>query len=113
MNLACSSASSHATRLGWNQVGVVSRRILYHCAYYLRATAIIADEDYYSEPCIRGHRASSCVHYDRYMVRVKRPGRPLSTCPHNTPQCHCAQEEVIMVRIYKGGLLDRVAAWRC
>ncbi|KAK4190762.1 hypothetical protein QBC35DRAFT_376989 [Podospora australis] len=33
-------------------------------------------------PCIRGHRSTKCNHYnERVMVPVRKPGRPLSTCP--------------------------------
>ncbi|KAL2187299.1 hypothetical protein L209DRAFT_685657 [Thermothelomyces heterothallicus CBS 203.75] len=33
-------------------------------------------------PCIRGHRSTKCNHfYDRVMIPVRKPGRPLSTCP--------------------------------
>lgn len=34
------------------------------------------------EPCIRGHRSSKCNHSDRVLVQVRKPGRPLSSCPH-------------------------------
>ncbi|KAI5841742.1 hypothetical protein DFP73DRAFT_480624, partial [Morchella snyderi] len=33
-------------------------------------------------PCIRGHRSSKCNHSDRVLVQVRKPGRPLSSCPH-------------------------------
>ncbi|KAI1078934.1 hypothetical protein F5B20DRAFT_198288 [Whalleya microplaca] len=34
-------------------------------------------------PCIRGHRSTKCSHaHERVMIPVRRPGRPLSTCPH-------------------------------
>ncbi|KAK4229474.1 hypothetical protein QBC38DRAFT_508242 [Podospora fimiseda] len=33
-------------------------------------------------PCIRGHRSTKCNHYyERVMIPVRKPGRPLSTCP--------------------------------
>ncbi|KAK3316334.1 hypothetical protein B0H66DRAFT_291817 [Apodospora peruviana] len=33
-------------------------------------------------PCIRGHRSTKCNHFnERVMVPVRKPGRPLSTCP--------------------------------
>ncbi|KAF8457404.1 hypothetical protein BGX38DRAFT_784935 [Terfezia claveryi] len=35
-----------------------------------------------SEPCMRGHRSSKCTHEDRLLVQVRKPGRPLSSCPH-------------------------------
>lgn len=44
-----------------------------------------------SEPCIRGHRSTKCTHAnERLMVPVRKPGRPLSACPHppNAP-CGC------------------------
>lgn len=35
------------------------------------------------EPCIRGHRSTKCTHAnERLMVPVRKPGRPLSACPH-------------------------------
>ncbi|KAL7938537.1 hypothetical protein V8C35DRAFT_288392 [Trichoderma chlorosporum] len=44
------------------------------------------------EPCIRGHRSTKCTHAsDRLMVPVRKPGRPLSSCPHPSSQvCGCA-----------------------
>ncbi|KAK5652925.1 hypothetical protein OQA88_9404 [Cercophora sp. LCS_1] len=43
-------------------------------------------------PCIRGHRVGTCSHEgERPMVPVKKPGRPLTSCPHLPgSQCHCA-----------------------
>ena len=54
-----------------------------------------------SEACVRGHRATRCDHFDRWMVRVKRPGRPLRECPHATAPCSCHDDKVIMMRIPK------------
>jgi len=44
-----------------------------------------------SEPCIRGHRSTKCTHAsERLMVPVRKPGRPLSQCPHPRDQsCGC------------------------
>ncbi|KAH8666359.1 hypothetical protein BX600DRAFT_435766 [Xylariales sp. PMI_506] len=44
-----------------------------------------------SLPCIRGHRSTKCNHAeDRVMVPVRKPGRPLSSCPHNQSEpCSC------------------------
>ncbi|KYK54927.1 hypothetical protein DCS_06888 [Drechmeria coniospora] len=44
------------------------------------------------EPCIRGHRSTKCTHAnERLMVPVRKPGRPLSACPHPSAQpCSCA-----------------------
>ena len=44
-----------------------------------------------SWPCIRGHRAGSCSHAgDRPMMPVRRPGRPLTSCPHlPSARCDC------------------------
>lgn len=51
-------------------------------------------------PCIRGHRTAKCEHWDRWMVRVKRPGRPLTRCPHaQRARCECVDERVMMVEI--------------
>lgn len=52
-----------------------------------------------SEACVRGHRASRCDHFDRWMVRVKKPGRPLRDCPHATGPCTCSQEKATMMKI--------------
>ncbi|TVY58725.1 Protein GRISEA [Lachnellula suecica] len=43
------------------------------------------------EPCIRGHRSTKCTHAnERLMVPVRKPGRPLSQCPHPGGQnCMC------------------------
>lgn len=43
------------------------------------------------EPCIRGHRSTKCTHAnERLMVPVRKPGRPLSACPHPKDQaCGC------------------------
>ncbi|KAH8724041.1 hypothetical protein GQ44DRAFT_728030 [Phaeosphaeriaceae sp. PMI808] len=40
-------------------------------------------------PCIRGHRSSKCDHRDRVLVEVRKPGRPLSSCPHPSGSCSC------------------------
>ncbi|KAJ2901796.1 hypothetical protein MKZ38_001377 [Zalerion maritima] len=44
------------------------------------------------EPCIRGHRSTKCTHAkERLMVPVRKPGRPLSSCPHPPNRnCGCA-----------------------
>ena len=53
-----------------------------------------------SEACVRGHRATTCNHFDRWMVRVRRPGRPLPGCPHPRGVfCDCPKEKVIMMKI--------------
>ncbi|KAF8477082.1 hypothetical protein BDZ91DRAFT_11494 [Kalaharituber pfeilii] len=46
---------------------------------------IINGVKYACEPCMRGHRSSKCMHEDRLLVRVRKPGRPLSSCPHLPP----------------------------
>ncbi|KAF1945902.1 hypothetical protein EJ02DRAFT_13142 [Clathrospora elynae] len=40
-------------------------------------------------PCIRGHRSSKCDHRDRVLIEVRKPGRPLSDCPHPSGSCAC------------------------
>ncbi|KAF2652794.1 hypothetical protein K491DRAFT_33219 [Lophiostoma macrostomum CBS 122681] len=42
-----------------------------------------------SGPCIRGHRSSKCDHRDRVLLEVRKPGRPLSSCPHPSGSCSC------------------------
>ncbi|KAL8983409.1 MAG: hypothetical protein Q9177_004983 [Variospora cf. flavescens] len=54
------------------------------------------------DPCVRGHRASRCNHFERLMGRVKRPGRPLTTCPHASSSCNCQNEKVLMVEVTNG-----------
>jgi hypothetical protein len=58
-----------------------------------------------SEPCIRGHRSTKCEHWDRFMVMVKSPGRPLSACPHPKDGCQCSSKKVMMVSILRGAYL--------
>ena len=55
---------------------------------------------YSSEPCMRGHRSSKCTHSDRILVQVRKPGRPLSSCPHPSGQCNCGG---VRMAIPKGG----------
>ena len=55
------------------------------------------------ESCIRGHRSTTCGHWDRVMVRVKRTGRPLRSCPHEAGGCACGQERMVMVKIMTNG----------
>ena len=43
------------------------------------------------EPCIRGHRATSCAHTDRILVEVRKPGRPLQSCGHKLDSCVCGR----------------------
>ncbi|KAI1118391.1 hypothetical protein F5Y14DRAFT_438755 [Nemania sp. NC0429] len=42
-------------------------------------------------PCIRGHRSTKCTHQaERVMIPVRKPGRPLSSCPHQKGKpCSC------------------------
>lgn len=35
--------------------------------------------------CTKGHRSSKCAHYDRILYKVRKPGRPLNSCPHILP----------------------------
>ncbi|KAK3366592.1 copper fist DNA binding domain-containing protein, partial [Podospora didyma] len=56
-------------------------------------------------PCIRGHRSTKCNHsFERVMVPVRKPGRPLSTlpCPPGKP-CACGGIKVAIPRIQKCG----------
>jgi hypothetical protein len=58
-----------------------------------------------SEPCIRGHRSTKCTHAnERLMVPVRKPGRPLSTCPHPpTRGCGCGGVTAAIPRKQKCG----------
>lgn len=55
-----------------------------------------------SEPCIRGHRSTKCLHFDRLMMKVPRAGRPLSRCPHPKGICSCQRLYALMARINNG-----------
>ena len=62
-------------------------------------------DDRCSIVCIKGHRAPKCNHFERYMTKVRNPGRPLTTCPHiqNHTVCDCKpREAVIMMKLFKG-----------
>lgn len=57
------------------------------------------------EPCIRGHRSTKCTHAnERLMVPVRKPGRPLSTCPHPPNRaCGCGSVTAALPRKQKCG----------
>ncbi|WQF86109.1 Putative copper fist DNA-binding domain-containing protein [Colletotrichum destructivum] len=57
------------------------------------------------EPCIRGHRSTKCTHAnERLMVPVRKPGRPLSTCPHPPARgCGCGSVTAAIPRKQKCG----------
>ncbi|KAH6652506.1 hypothetical protein BKA67DRAFT_292431 [Truncatella angustata] len=52
------------------------------------------------EPCIRGHRSTTCNHAsERVMVPVRKPGRPLNECPHpRGSNCECRDLTVAIPR---------------
>lgn len=50
-----------------------------------------SDKELHSEPCIRGHRATSCAHTDRILIEVRKPGRPLESCGHSFNSCQCGK----------------------
>ncbi|RDL37271.1 uncharacterized protein BP5553_04704 [Venustampulla echinocandica] len=52
---------------------------------------IINGYKYSCEPCIRGHRATSCTHTDRILIEVRKPGRPLESCGHEFDTCTCGR----------------------
>lgn len=56
-------------------------------------------------PCIRGHRSTKCNHSsERIMVPVRKPGRPLSTCPCPPGKpCACGGVKVAIPRKQKCG----------
>ena len=45
--------------------------------------------------CIHGHRAQICQHYDRWMLAVKKPGRP-SKCQHPDKICDCESSRMVL-----------------
>ncbi|KIW03634.1 hypothetical protein, variant 2 [Verruconis gallopava] len=51
-------------------------------------------------PCIRGHRSSKCTHSDRVLIEVRKPGRPLSACPHPSGSCGC--QRAVFYTVPKG-----------
>ncbi|KAF6837713.1 Protein GRISEA [Colletotrichum musicola] len=57
------------------------------------------------EPCIRGHRSTKCTHAnERLMVPVRKPGRPLSTCPHPPARgCGCGSVTAAIPRKQRCG----------
>ena len=76
--------------------------LLYSLLWFRFIVEAICTDIESSEPCVRGHRATRCDHFDRWMVRVKKPGRPLRECTHNRKNCECSKERVIMVQIPTG-----------
>ncbi|KAE8359032.1 copper fist DNA binding domain-containing protein [Aspergillus caelatus] len=45
------------------------------------------------EPCVRGHRVTSCNHRDRPLLRINRKGRPPLTCSKcNSTTCARPEE---------------------
>lgn len=56
-------------------------------------------------PCIRGHRSTKCQHHgERLLVPVRKPGRPLSVCPHPTDKaCGCGVVTAAIPRSKKCG----------
>ncbi|KAF5323126.1 hypothetical protein D9611_009323 [Ephemerocybe angulata] len=43
---------------------------------------IISSKKYACETCIKGHRSSSCKHFDRPLFEIKKKGRPVTQCEH-------------------------------
>ncbi|TFK20627.1 copper-fist-domain-containing protein, partial [Coprinopsis marcescibilis] len=43
---------------------------------------IISDKKYACETCIKGHRSSSCKHFERPLFEIKKKGRPITQCEH-------------------------------
>ncbi|KAI1275561.1 hypothetical protein F5Y07DRAFT_409181 [Xylaria sp. FL0933] len=56
-------------------------------------------------PCIRGHRSTKCTHQaERIMIPVRKPGRPLSSCPHQKGKpCNCSNITAAIPRNGKCG----------
>lgn len=50
---------------------------------------VCSDAWWLSGPCIRGHRSTKCQHTDRVLLEVRKPGRPLTSCPHIAKACSC------------------------
>jgi hypothetical protein len=65
-----------------------------------------------SDPCIRGHRSSKCDHAkERMLMEVRKPGRPLSQCPHTTHLCDCPRSVTGQSRVQVA--LNRKSAKKC
>lgn len=89
-----------------------SPRSLVHCpkAAHARIGLLVAAADHTMplingqkmacEPCIRGHRSTTCNHAaERVMVPVRKPGRPLNECPHpRGSNCGCRDLTVAIPR---------------
>lgn len=43
---------------------------------------VIDGTKYACELCIRGHRSSNCIHKDRPLIKIRKKGRPSTTCVH-------------------------------
>ena len=43
---------------------------------------VIDGTKYACELCIRGHRSSNCIHRDRPLIKIRKKGRPSTTCVH-------------------------------
>lgn len=77
--------------LGLQQKFFVMLVLLPQLVLHLHFSALgrSATDSYRSGPCIRGHRSSKCQHHDRVLIEVRKPGRPLSSCPHPAGSCGC------------------------
>ncbi|KAE8356041.1 copper fist DNA binding domain-containing protein [Aspergillus coremiiformis] len=67
-------------------------------------------------PCVRGHRVSTCEHHDRPLIRIKRKGRPFSTChickkaPCSTPRKHYKLKKTSKIREIKSSPENPIAS---
>ncbi|KAF7891015.1 uncharacterized protein EAF02_001340 [Botrytis sinoallii] len=52
---------------------------------------VVNSKKYSCEPCIRGHRATKCMHTNRLLVLVRKPGRPMQSCAHELEGCVCGR----------------------
>ncbi|EPE02795.1 grisea protein [Ophiostoma piceae UAMH 11346] len=74
---------------------------------------IIDNQKMACEPCIRGHRSTKCNHAnERMMIPVRKPGRPLSICPHPpNNRCSCTSVTAALPRTRRcGGCVSKPGA---
>lgn len=94
--------------------GPPESKILTYSPHIVIATMPIIDNQKMAcEPCIRGHRSTKCNHAnERMMIPVRKPGRPLSICPHPpNNRCSCTSVTAALPRTRRcGGCVSKPGA---